>query len=88
MSRTEEIIDMLFPGNPWLCVGKANDAFFTERRETLRGSLHRYSLIVPSPMFAQKGLTQRGYSSFHSLANTGPRRFIVVEFDTAGRAAA
>jgi hypothetical protein len=81
MSRTEEIIDKVFPGNPWLCVGKANDSFFTGRRETLRGSLHRYSLIVPSPMLAQKGLTKRGYLSFHSESNTGPRRFIIVEFD-------
>jgi len=81
MSRTEEIIDVLVTGNPWLCIGEADDRFFTGRRETLRGRLHRYSLIVPSPMFAQKGLTKRGYSSFHSLANTGPRRFIVVEFD-------
>jgi hypothetical protein len=80
-SRVEETIDALFPGNPWLCVGKADDSFFTGRRETLRGCLHRYSLIVPSPMFAQKGLTKQGRSSFHSLANTGPRRFIVVEFD-------
>jgi len=80
-SRVEETIDALFPGNPWLCVGETDDRFFTGRRETLRGRLHRYSLIVLSPMFAQKGLTKRGYESFHSLANTGPRRFIVVEFD-------
>ena len=32
-------------------------------------------------MLAQKGLTKRGYLSFHSEANTGPRRFLIVEFD-------
>src|SRR6266480_7061597 len=33
-SRTEEIIDCLFPGNPWLCVGQSNRAFGTQRRES------------------------------------------------------
>lgn len=80
-NRAEETIDALFPGNPWLCLGETDDRFFTGRRETLRGRLHRYSLVVPSPMLAQKGLTKRGYLSFHSEANTGPRRFLIVEFD-------
>jgi hypothetical protein len=56
--------------------------FFTSRRRILRGRLHLYDLIVPSPMLAQRGLTKKGALSFHSEANTGPRRFIVVEFDT------
>jgi len=80
-SRVEETIDALFPGNPRLCVGETDDRFFTGRRETLRGRLHCYSLIVPSPMLAQRGLTKRGYLSYHSEANTGPRRFLIVEFD-------
>jgi hypothetical protein len=80
-SRVEEIIDAVFAGNPWLCVGKADDRFITGRRETLRGRLHRYSLIVPSPMSAQRGLTKQGKPSYHTEANTGPRRFIIVEFD-------
>lgn len=80
-SRTEEIIDALFPGNPWLCVGRSDDFFYTARRQTWRGHLHKRSLIVPSPMSAQRGLTKQGKLSFHSEANTGPRRFLVVEFD-------
>src|SRR5260370_21796239 len=47
-SRTEEIIDCLFPGNPWLCVGQSSRAFRTQRRENWRGRLDSYSLIVPS----------------------------------------
>jgi hypothetical protein len=39
-------------------------------------------LIVPSPMTARTGVTQEGKESAHSLANTGPRRFLVIEFDT------
>jgi len=81
MSRTEEIIDVVLPGDLWLCVGKANDDFYTGKHETLRGHLRKYSLIVPGPMLTQRGLTKRGYLSYHSEANTGPRRFIIVEFD-------
>ncbi|HEU5313191.1 MAG TPA: hypothetical protein VFU08_05140 [Candidatus Udaeobacter sp.] len=39
------------------------------------------SLIVPSPMSSQKGRTKRGKLSFHTESNTGPRRFLIVEFD-------
>ena len=81
-SRAEELVDFLFPGNPRLCIGQGDDDFYTARRRTLRGRLHLYDLIVPSPMLAQRGLTKKGRLSFHSEANTGPRRYIVVEFDT------
>jgi hypothetical protein len=80
-SRTEEIIDALFPGNPWLCVGRSDRDFYTERREFWRGKLEERSLIVPSPMSSQRGLTKQGKLSCHSLENTGSRRFLVIEFD-------
>ena len=79
--RTEAIIDALFPGNPWLCVGASSRRFGTRRREDWRGSLQGRQFIVPSPMKAKTGLTQAGHSSARSLDNTGPRRFLVVEFD-------
>jgi hypothetical protein len=81
-SRTELLIDTLFPGNPWLCVARASNDFYTARREVWRGRLHHNSLIVPSPMCAQRGRTKQGKLSWHSEANTGPRRFLVVEFDS------
>jgi hypothetical protein len=80
-SRTEEIIDCLFPGNPWLCVGQSNRLFQTQRRENWRARLDAYSLIVPSPMTNETGLTKGGRQSFHSLDNTGPRRFLIIEAD-------
>jgi hypothetical protein len=80
-SRTELFIDTLFPGNPWLCVGKASNQFYTTKREVWRGRLHEQSLIVPSPMSAQQGQTKQGKLSCHSEANTGLRRFLIVEFD-------
>lgn len=80
-SRSEEVVDALFPGNPWLCIGRSDRNFYTERRELWRGKLEGRSLIVPSSMSSQRGRTRLGKLSFHSQANTGPRRFLVVEFD-------
>ncbi len=80
--RTEEIIDALFPGNHLLCVGESSYSFQTRPREDWRGQLSAAQLIVPSPMSAPSGRTQDGKVSPHCLANTGPRRFLVIEQDT------
>lgn len=80
--RTEGIVDFLCGGRDvLLCCGWAKDSFDTRTREEWRGGLARMQLIVPSPMLARKGLTQEGKESAHTLSNTGPRRFLVVEFD-------
>jgi hypothetical protein len=80
-SHTEEIIDVLFPGDPLLCAGRSNSDFTTRSRSEWRGELAALQLIVPSPMTARKGLTQDGRESAHALSNTGPRRFLVIEQD-------
>ncbi|HEY1791264.1 MAG TPA: hypothetical protein VGJ73_24165 [Verrucomicrobiae bacterium] len=80
--QTEYIIDRLFPGNPLLCCGQSSREFDTKPREQWRGQLSRLQFIVPSPMLDVNGLTKDGRLSRHTLANTGPRRFLVCEFDT------
>jgi hypothetical protein len=80
-SRADEVIDILFPGNPWLCAGQSARVFRTQRREKWRGELRNYSLIVPSPMTSETGLTKNGHKSCHTLSNTGPRRFLIIEAD-------
>ena len=80
--HTEEVIDALFPGNPLLCVGRSNHEFATRSRDKWRGRLAGMQLIVPSPMSARTGLTQDGRESEHTLENTGPRRFLIIEQDT------
>jgi hypothetical protein len=80
-SRAEEVIDVLFPGDPWLCIGRSARVFRTQRRERWRGRLGKYPLIVPSPMTSETGLTKSGCKSYHSLNNTGPRRFLIIEAD-------
>jgi hypothetical protein len=79
--HTEEIIDLLFSGNPLLCVGRSTFDFHTKPREDLRGELASMQHIVPSPMKERTGLTKSGKESAHSLDNTGPRKFLVIEFD-------
>ena len=79
--HTEEVIDPLFPDNPLLCTGSSPYKFGTKAREEWRGKLASMQLIVPSPMTERAGLTKRGKKSAHSLDNTGPRKFLVIEFD-------
>jgi hypothetical protein len=85
-SRTEEIIDRLFPGNPLLCCGESQSDFDTRPRDEWRGGLAKLQLIVPSPMSALLGRKKNpkpgeNELSAHTLDNTGPRRFLIVEFD-------
>jgi hypothetical protein len=80
-AHTEEIIDQLFAGHPLLCCGQSNSSFDTKPRSDWRGQLSKLQLIVPSPMTTPTGLTKEGRESAHSLSNTGPRRFLITEFD-------
>ena len=68
--------------NPWLCMGESAGEFSTRRLLAwVPGRLHQRALIVPARMTAQTGKTKTGKVSQHTLDNTGPRRFVVVEFD-------
>lgn len=80
-SRTEEIIDALFSGDPLLCVGESQSSFRTLSREEWRGKLSSNAMIVPSPMTARQGTTQDDKVSEHALSITAPRRYLVVEQD-------
>ena len=77
---TEQIVSTLFPGNPLICCGQKNNSFETkpldrwDRMDTL-------PFIVPNAMTALNGTTKNGKPSSRSLSNTGPRCFLVIEFD-------
>jgi hypothetical protein len=81
----EEVITQLWYGDPLLCIAKSHpaDAVTRRRSEWLAapGSIAQNGLIVPSPMSARTGQRQDGRSAHRSLDNTGPRWFLVVEFD-------
>ena len=72
----------LFPGDPWICCGSSAEKFYTHRLSSWGPSIDRMRLVVPNPMTGPEGVTQSGRISAHSLSNTGPRRFLVVEQDT------
>ena len=78
--RTDEIIDILFPGKPLLCCGWDRHRFDTRPRNRWH-KLHDLQFIVPNPMTASLGLTKTRKLSAHALSNTGTRRFLIVEFD-------
>ena len=79
----DAFIDALFPGNPLLCLGRTNSSFETKPRGQWRGGLSELQFIVPSAMSAVFGTTKDGRRSQHTLTNTGPRQFLVVECDFA-----
>jgi hypothetical protein len=78
--KTDQIIDFLFPGNPLLCCAWSRHRFDTRARENWH-KLQDLQLIVPSPMTGKQGVTREGKLSAHAVSNTGPRRFLIVEFD-------
>lgn len=82
-SCPDAFIDALFPGDPLLCVGRTNAIFETRLRQEWRGHLAELQFVVPSAMSAVFGTTKDGKQSQHSLDNTGPRQFLVVECDFA-----
>jgi hypothetical protein len=77
----EEVIDHLFPADCLICAGWSDSRFATKRREEWRGIMAKLQFIVPSPMLAVTGVTKDGKPSAHTLANTGSRRFLVIEQD-------
>lgn len=77
----EAFVDVLFPGNPWLCVGDRMNTAETCRREELRGTMARRQFIVPSAMSGPEGRTQEGRPSPRTITNTGPRSYLVIECD-------
>ena len=79
-ANTDEIIDVMFPGTPLLCCGWTRYYFDTRPRNRWY-KLNDLQFIVPNPMTAQSGTTRTQKISAHTLTNTGPRRFLIVEFD-------
>ena len=79
--HAQEIIEVLFPGNPLLCVGTSSSAFGTNTRLIWGNRVNNCSLIVPNPMLTKIGQTQDGKASAHSLEATGHRVYQIIEFD-------
>ena len=81
--QTAIVLPVLFPGDPWLCIGSRCD-FLTEKLSAVVTRAHTFPQIVPSPMRAKYGTTKDGKRSQHTLEATGLRRFVVIEGDKIG----
>lgn len=80
-TATDSVIEILFPDNPWICVGASSRRFDTRRRQEWSGMLSDLQFIVPNPMSKKYGLTLNKKPSTHCLDNTGDRSYLVIEFD-------
>jgi len=78
---TEQVLSALFAEHELLCCGW-DDRRFDTRPLAMWQRLDTMRYMVPSPMSRVWGKTKAGHPSKHSLDNTGPRRFIVCEFDS------
>jgi len=79
-----QLLEDLFPGNPLLCIGPSNNRVSVEQLSVFTSTptvLGRQQFIVPSPMIAKQGMNQESRLSRRCLNNTGPRQYLVVEFD-------
>lgn len=80
-----EMLDVLFPGNPWLCCGFDTFKGDCLRLDGWKTELARLQFIVPTPQSGPRGINTDGKESWHCLSNCLDRRFIIVEFDQGSK---
>lgn len=80
---SDDWLDWLFPSAEWLCLAEDHPATARSRRREKWsfGPAEQCGLVVPSPMTAPSGRGLDGRTSHRCLDNTGPRRWLVIEFD-------
>ncbi len=80
---TFEYLDKLFEPDHLLCMAPRLWLPATQLlRDFPRRAECHFQLMVPNPMTALSGTTKEGKSSPRSLENVGPRRYLVIEFDS------
>ena len=77
------ILPALFGYDELVCAGFGQEQAVTATLQELMPDADRYQYVVPSPMTARSGRNQEGRESVRTLANTGPRRYLVIENDAA-----
>lgn len=81
-NRCKEILSILFPNNPLICIGKSVAKCATlPLIEWMEYELEKLQYIVPSPMKSPQGKTLDGKVSVRCLGNTGSRHFLIIECD-------
>lgn len=77
------LLERLFPGDPLLCVAQGHPKTAQTLRRSEITNAGQFSHIVPSPMTKPEGLNKKGNPTPRCLENTGPRNYLVAEFDEA-----
>ena len=81
---TASVLQIIYQPEDLLCCGEEMHSARTQSlADWLVGGLSGLRLIVPNPMTKAMGINQQGRASARCLDNTGPRKFLVVEFDFA-----
>lgn len=75
------LVGIFFPEDPLICAGPSVESMHCKHVSEWGPALSGTQFIVPSPMTARTGTNREWRPSNRCLANTGPRRFLVVEFD-------
>jgi hypothetical protein len=81
-ARVEELLAILFPPGCFICVAHSFDNVTTLPLANLYDKRpERHPWLVPNPMTAPYAIDSKGVKHRRCLANTGPRRFIICDFD-------
>lgn len=80
-----KILQELFPGDPLLCLTRVKKSAGKTQKlsEWKKARLKGKNFIVPSPMKALMGKNLDGKISPRCKDNTGPRKYLVIDFDHA-----
>jgi len=78
----EGVLRKLFNPQDYICCAREkNDAQTYPLESWLKSGMKQVRLMVPNPMSKPWGINQKGRQSARCLDNTGPRKYLVVEFD-------
>lgn len=81
---TATVLSAIFSGDELICCGtEMHNARTQTLVDWLSEGVSSQRLVVPNPMAKPMGINQQSRVSARCLDNTGPRRFLVVEFDFA-----
>ena len=83
--EAQRLLPCLFAYEELLCTSYNQQDAATAPLQDILVNLDKYQFVVPSPMTAVMGRNQEGEDTSRSLSNTGPRRFLVIENDVAGK---
>jgi hypothetical protein len=79
----QRLLPCLFDFDELVCAGYSQQDGCTDTLRDILVNADKYQYVVPSPMTARTGANQEGLITPRCLANTGPRRLLVIENDVA-----